>query len=77
MLDDVVDGGIAFPGTGRSADQNRSERIDDIQSAVVPLLPIVKTSGKIDGVIVVQKTGFLLETFVFHVVSVLHQRNGP
>lgn len=77
LPDDVIDDGIAFPGTGGPADQNRSERIDDIQSAVVPLLSIVKTSGKVNGAVVVQKTGFLLETFVFHVVSVLHQRNGP
>lgn len=77
LLDDVVDDGIAFPGTGRSANQYRPERIDDIQSAVVPLFPVVKTSGKIDGIVVVQKSGFLLETFVFHVVSVFHQRDGP
>lgn len=71
LLDVVVHHRVALARAGRAQYDAGPERVDDIDPAGVPPLPVVEQRGKIDRVFVPDVTDLLHETFVLVVERVI------
>lgn len=72
LLDEVVDHRIRLARAGRSHYGRGTERVDHVDSPVVPAFLIVVAHGDIDRVRVGNQAGLLLEALVFMIERVIH-----
>ena len=57
LLNEVVDYGIRLATTRCTKNDSRAERIDNINSVLVPLFLVVETGWQIDRILVLQESG--------------------
>ena len=73
LLDEVVHYCIRLTAARRTKNYCGTERIDNVNPTFVPLLLVVETCWQIDGILVLQETGFLHEGFVLVVEHIIHE----
>ena len=73
LLDERVYYGIGFSRTRRAEYDGCTERIHDIDPAVIPFFLVIETGGQINGIFIGEQVRFLLETFVLVVENIVHE----
>ena len=73
LLDVVVDDSIRLARTGCAEHHRGTERINDIDPALVPLLLIVEACRKVYRVFVLHQPCFLHEALILRIEHIVHQ----
>lgn len=74
MLSDVVvQHGVTLARTGRSENERRTKRVDDVDPSLTPPSPVNIAGREVHRIFVGKVSLFLKETFVFIVERVVHE----
>ena len=73
LLDERINHGVRFSAARRAQYDGSTERIHNVNPAVVPLLPVIETGGQVNGILVFKQACFLHERLILLIEHVIHQ----